>query len=212
MNVLPRSTVALALSALGLAAARPGRFCVVTGHSMSPTLHHGQVVWVDAIDPDRADPRRGEIVLFRWQDRVYVKRVYATEGDRVVMLSDVGDAQPFLMPVRPGAEAWVASAVRRYRGRFRFQRLKVPPATFYALGDCPTNSIDSRSLGPIPVRAIIGRVRPLLGHFRRVDLALSPLRPQRSGLRAAPSASLRARRSASDTPRMRRRGPWRPPP
>jgi signal peptidase I len=209
MNVLPRSTVALALSALGLAAARPGRFCVVMGHSMSPTLHHGQVVWVEAVDPDQPDPRRGDVVLFRWQGRNYVKRVYATEGDRVVMLAEVGDAQPLLTPVRPDAEAWVASAVQRYGRRFRFQHLRVPPGTFYALGDCPTNSIDSRSLGPIPVRALMGRVRLLVGRLPNVDLEMAPIRPARMALERS---EITRRRSASGRRPTRPRAPWRLPP
>jgi signal peptidase I len=242
MNLLPRSTVALALSALGLAAARPGRFGVITGHSMSPTLHHGEIVWVEAVDPDRPEVHRGDVVVFRRQGRTYVKRVYATEGERVLMLAEVGDAQPALTPIRPDAEEWTALALRRCPGPFRFQRLRVPPGTFYALGDALTNSIDSRSLGPIPVNAIVGRVHPLLGRLRNVDLAMAPLRPAHAALECQSVSpclrgektrmsidalqvergnrcgqsqrrdQIRTRRSAAGTPRRTRRGPWRPPP
>jgi signal peptidase I len=202
MNVLPRSTVALALSALGLAAARPGRVCVITGGSMYPTLHHGQVVWVRTVDARREALHRGEVVVFRWRDRTYVKRVYATAGERVLLLADVGDSQPLLTPIRPDAEAFVMQAVRR-RGHYRLLRLRVPPGTFFALGDCITDSIDSRSLGPIPVRAVLGRVRPLVGRLPDLDVAIGPLRPQHG--------HLRRRRSAEDTPPTRRRVPGRPP-
>jgi signal peptidase I len=225
MNLLPRSTVALALSALGLAAARPGRFGVILGHSMSPTLHHGEIVWVEAVAPDRPEVHRGDVVVFRRQGRTYVKRVYATEGERVLMLAEVGDAQPAITPIRVDAEEWIDLAIRRCPGHFRFQRLRVPPGTFYALGDSLTNSIDSRTLGPIPLRAIVGRVHPLIGHLRHVDLAMAPLRPVHRlpidtlqierGSRRRPferRVQLRARRSAAGTPRRTRRGPWRPPP
>lgn len=213
MNVLPRSTVALALSALGLAAARPGRFCVITGRSMYPTLRHGQVVWLDAVDPRREALHRGEVVVFRWRGRTYVKRVYATTGERVLLLSDVGDSQPLFTPIRPDAEAVVAQAVRRH-GRYRFQRLRVPPGTFFALGDCITDSIDSRSLGPIPVHAVLGRVRPLVGRLPDVDMAIGPLRHRERwepSPRRASVPSITERRSAANTQQTRRRAPGRLP-
>lgn len=59
----------------------------VAGHSMEPTLHHG-----DRLVYLRLAPRRGDVVVARDPrdgDRLVVKRVAAVDGDEVLLSSDL---------------------------------------------------------------------------------------------------------------------------
>lgn len=134
---------------------------VVMGKSMEPTLQSGQVIAIDRHYYRTHRPRPGEIVVFRYNGETYVKRVYAVEGQTIHLLAEGrGGAPTLVQPIRPGHEGYVAAAAAR-SASLAVRKVKVPEGCFYALGDCLSNSIDSRELGPIDARSIIGRVRVL---------------------------------------------------
>jgi signal peptidase I len=101
---------------------------------------------------------RGSLVLFRWGDLVYVKRIAALAGDVVRGAGDgvfVDGRRVLDGPVDP------------------FGPVTVPPGEAFALSDTPRGSRDSRHFGPIPLTAIIGRpLYVLWGGWRRAGTAL----------------------------------------
>ena len=42
---------------------------------------------------------------------------------------------------------------------YRLVRLTVPPGMVYVVGDNTSASVDSRQFGPVPIAAVLGRVR-----------------------------------------------------
>jgi signal peptidase I len=151
---------------------------VVLGESMVPTLRSGQWLAIDRDYYRQHRPRPGEIVVFRHQGITYVKRVYAGEGETICLVAEGarGDRN-LVQPFPPGEEAWVRAAFHRTEWMV-IRRLRVPEGSFFALGDSLACSIDSRELGPIENRDLLGRAWPLFGAAKAAP-ELPPCHPIR---------------------------------
>jgi signal peptidase I len=133
---------------------RPG---VVMGNSMSPTLRPGDWFLLDVEAYQERPPRRGEIVVFRHRGVTYIKRVLGGEGDTVCLLETREPDGVWLSPVEPGMLGR-ARRLCRLGPSWRLKEFPVPRGHVYVIGDMVSASMDSRSLGPIPLREIRGRV------------------------------------------------------
>lgn len=182
---------------------------VVVGESMSPTLKNGRVIWIDRTYYKTHKPQCGEVVVFKDDAGItYVKRVYRGPGES---LHYIASGSTFLLPVRePFAEGMKA----RYdegRGLLRIKEMRVDDDSVFVLGDNFNVSIDSRQIGPVPIRSIIGRAHldatpaqamryefvPKTLRRRRLDLAQAhspvPARP------SPPSRPSQARLVSNET-------------
>lgn len=150
---------------------------LIPSSSMETTLKVGDRVLVDKVTYLFRKPRRGDIVVWRYPPddprslntsnpfywpfqqigetlhlthrgtSPFVKRVIATEGETLQIKS----GQVYI-DGKPIDEPYIV------KDASNFGPVKVPKGTFYGLGDNRPNSRDSRSFGPIPYRAVIGRV------------------------------------------------------
>lgn len=141
----------------------------VKGRSMLPTLENHQWLLVSRLDYRLGEPQRGDVVIchfpgrymdkFKLFPQYFVKRLIALPGetieviDGVVHIDGVPLEESYLDPERT-----------------RFRR-NMPPRTldddeYYVMGDNRDNSNDSRRIGPISRRMIVGRVRRILFPFR----------------------------------------------
>ncbi len=146
---------ALGLFLIGSAALCPYRLIIVSGDSMTPTYHSGQLLFGKKQIFCRDEPfRRGEVVLFRHHGETCLKRIYALPGDEVVIFRlDAG----FNLLVQAG------EYLRYYRlveeiGSARIDRFDVPEGELFLLGDAPQLSLDSRDFGPVPQSAVLARL------------------------------------------------------
>lgn len=128
---------------------------VVVGESMSPTLKSGRLIWVDRTYYKTHKPQCGEVIVFKDDaGETYVKRVYRGPGET---LHYIASGANFLLPVR---EPFVEGLKVRYdssRGTLRIKQMRVDDDSVFVLGDNFNVSIDSRQIGPVPIKAIIGR-------------------------------------------------------
>jgi signal peptidase I len=133
------------------------------------------------------EPRRGDIVTFTSpaDGQRLIKRVVGLPGDRIAMRQEqlyvngvparyeAGDthaevlAEGVVLPAQRGTEslAGVAHAVQFLPGvpaRRDFDELLVPEGHYFMLGDNRDNSADSRYIGMVPRRALIGRAHHVL--------------------------------------------------
>jgi len=126
-----------ALLFLLLTAAATGRYLVlpyaVSGGSMNPSLETGDRILVDLWTYRQRPPRPGEVVLFR-----------GPAPGRAPMIKRVGAPPPFPED-RPRRARWPESS-------------RVSEPGVWMLGDNAQDSADSRSLGPVPLDRLIGRV------------------------------------------------------
>lgn len=138
-------TVALLLRAAGV------RIYEVPGESMRPTLRSGDVVLASVV---RGAPSRGEVIVFRepGSERVMVKRAIALPGDHI-LIRERSVILNGRMLVEPYADS---------RGISENRADLVPPNHVFLMGDNRADSLDSRSLGPVPYAAIESRVHVVL--------------------------------------------------
>ena len=146
----------------------------VEGSSMEPTLEEGQFLLVNKLVYLRFDPRdlasvlpfvggdrdeahfafhqpnRGEVVIFRFPrdpSRDFVKRVIGIPGDTLeirggrVFINGVAQKEPYVTK----------------RDTRNVPALRVPPDSYYVMGDNRVFSHDSREWGPVPAENIVGR-------------------------------------------------------
>jgi signal peptidase I len=129
-------------------------------YSMRPTLVPGDRVLIDKRIYERSEPRRGDIVVFRYPlnpTRIYIKRIVGLPGDSVEIRSghlNIGGRE-VIEPYVKGAPS----------GDYGPQT--VPAEAYFVLGDNRNNSEDSRAFGFVPRRLLLGRATKIYYPFDR---------------------------------------------
>ena len=139
---------------------------VVDGWSMYPTLAPGEYVLFDRLPYRREVPKRGDVALARGvlaDGRAIIKRVVGVPGDRVQLSRGALTVNGV-----PGDDAaFPDDASQAQNGEWTLGYDE-----FFLLGDAWEFSTDSRSFGPVPRSAIVGRAwlvyRPV-SRWRRLD-------------------------------------------
>jgi signal peptidase I len=155
---------------------------VVVGESMAPTLRSGRVIWIDRTYYKKHKPRQGEVVVFRQDGEVYVKRVYRGPGER---LAYVVSGAEWVSPVRETSIEEMRRRCARNRN-MHICEMTVPEDSVFVLGDNYLASIDSRQLGPISISDIIGRAHLETDMTRLTRFEYAPR--ARAGSRGGPAS------------------------
>lgn len=141
------STAVLGFALVGGLFGYSFRLVRVQGHSMDPTYHEGQWLLVRRMDWPSPPLRVGDVVVFRMDKDLLVKRIGALGGQEIPNRESMVVVRRSHR--RPGP--WDEQVVTEGPGR-------VPKGELYVLGDNPPVSDDSRSFGSVPVSALVGRV------------------------------------------------------
>ncbi len=132
---------------------------VVDGGSMSPTYEPGERLVASKFSGNLA---RGDIVVFRRDNETYIKRIAFLAGDSYPEVLYRGHwMKPFTIKT-------LASAQQHHLPE---RRIFIPPHKIYVVGDCDSESIDSRSFGPIAEDSVFGKV---LGERKPADGPIFP--------------------------------------
>ena len=124
---------------------------VVDGWSMYPTLAPGEYVLFDRLPYRREAPKRGDVVLARGvlgDGRAIIKRVVGAPGDTVLF----SNGALTVNGVPPEYPVSLEDVDPRENGEWNLGHDE-----YFLLGDAPEFSTDSRSFGPVPRSAIVGR-------------------------------------------------------
>lgn len=128
--------------------------------SMQHTLEPGHYVFVDKLTPRVDAYHRGDIVVFRApsatgdQEHPFIKRVIGVGGDTVevhdgrVWINGEMLDEPYVFSDGAAEQATLASSESQWT---------VPAGELFLMGDHRSNSIDSRSFGPVAVGEVVGR-------------------------------------------------------
>lgn len=130
---------------------------IVSGTSMVPTFHDSEYLIVDEISYRVEDPKRGDVIVFRFPHNpsvFYIKRVIGLPGETVEIEKGVvtikNEENPDGIKID---EPYVSAIVDD--GRDMTVTLK--ETEYFVLGDNRPASSDSRSWGPLDEKYIIGR-------------------------------------------------------
>ena len=146
MSLLLCATLVL-LASLLAACGSTSNF-TMDGNSMEPNLHNGQVV--KAQTASASDLRRFDIVIFKKEGILFMKRLIGLPGDIVT----IQDGQVFIN----GAlldEPYDVSGSTQAQGMSTYT---LGTDEFFVLGDNRENSRDSRVFGPVLASEITNRV------------------------------------------------------
>jgi len=180
-----RSGLATLVLVLGATAIGYGTHCAlrrwvvemfrVPSVSMAPTIARGERI---VADKRARTPRRGDVIVFHVRnadgyDVAYVKRVIAVGGDRIAFRDDVpilnGRALPQILKsdgAQPGSRVLAETLAGRSYDVLRthdptrdVNEVLLAPDELYVVGDNRDESNDSRFIGPVKQRDVIGTAR-----------------------------------------------------
>ncbi|MBX3483614.1 signal peptidase I [Phenylobacterium sp.] len=154
----------------------PNPAYAISSEAMQPTLQPGDVLAVEgARNTCKADPKPGDVVLYRAGAAHYLMRVVAGPGQRVMMASGqlfidgkpverkvVGATRVMETPLPVEIVEETLADGARYRtidfgpdgALDTLREVTVPAGAWYVLGDNRDNAADSRVHGPVAARDI----------------------------------------------------------
>lgn len=152
---------------------------VVDGESMEPNFESGERLVVNKIIYSIREPQRGEVVVFHvpQEGRDFIKRVIAIPGDKVkvdgddVYINGVKQEEPYLKQAIEQAhkEGRLYNIGPSFPNE-SFSNDTVPAGSFLALGDNRSNSEDSRMIGYISEKELVGRADVIFWPLNKIDL------------------------------------------
>lgn len=135
----------------------------VDGSSMEPNIHTGERVVVNKLLYRLRHPERGEIIILRAPEgKNYIKRVIALPGETIKVNGDVVriDGKKLDEPYLADAVAKAAKAGYTYNDLDYPDDdsiVTVPKDSVFVMGDNRSYSQDSRSIGFIKYKDVIGK-------------------------------------------------------
>lgn len=161
------------------------------GPSMSPTIPSHSVVMINKnaygivypiwrVQQSEKSAVANEIIAFKHNDNIWIKRVRAKSGDVLVFDSNLGwfVNDTFVSPPTSASLSWMdhggfsQSGVLRTNtitdisqqwNAYKQWRMVVPKGFVFVVGDNTEHSTDSRDIGFIPMRHVMGRLHWIKG-------------------------------------------------
>ena len=138
--------------------------------SMRSTLMEGDRILVSKFIYRFHEPRRGDIIVFRFPDdpkRPFIKRLVGVGGDRV----EIRDGHAWINNELP-ADGRLHEIFYYNQGVFgqEGRPIEVPEQHYFVLGDNSSSSHDSRFWGFVPKRLLIGKAVCIFWPLRRLRI------------------------------------------
>ncbi len=133
----------------------------VNGASMEPNFYDHEYLIIDEFSYHFSEPDRGEIVIFKYPkdfNQYFIKRVIGLPGEEVkitdggVYLKKKGQNEFHLLK-----ESYLPVVTETSLPLRGYGRIKLAADEYFLLGDNRSQSLDSRSFGPVKREFIIGR-------------------------------------------------------
>ncbi len=144
---------------------------IVSGASMIPNFQHGNYLIIDELSYRFEEPKRGEVVVFRFPyqpSKFLIKRIVGLPTETVVI---EGNTITIRNAVHPDGFIWRQGAITS-SGRPAEQSVVLGTDEYFVLGDNRDESADSRLWGALPRGNITGR--PIVRLFPLSKLAFFP--------------------------------------
>ena len=137
-----------------------GPYKIPTG-SMRPTFLEGDRIFVDKISYRFHEPKRGDIIVFKYpldKKKDFVKRLVGMPGDQIQIREGKLIINGILMEDPPFSEHYYYN---REEKDWKYGRagitIDVPPDHYFVLGDNSAQSSDSRNWGFVSRKNLVGK-------------------------------------------------------
>lgn len=129
---------------------------IVSGSSMEETFHNNDYLIVDQLSYRLDDPKRGDVVIFRYPidtSKFFIKRIIGLPGETVSV-----DGQTVTIINSEHPEGFVLSEDYANIGvKENDTKVTLEDNEYFVLGDNRDHSSDSRVWGVLPSEDIVGR-------------------------------------------------------
>lgn len=133
----------------------------VDGSSMYPTLRNNDRLIIEKVTYYFRSPKPMDVIVMknpRNNSERYIKRIIAVEGDKIEIYNN-----------KVYINGSLKDELYIFENRINdFSEITVPKNTVFVLGDNRNNSTDSRILGPINLKLIVGKAFIRLLPFNKV--------------------------------------------
>ena len=135
---------------------------------MTPTLIVGDRIFVDKTIYKKADPKRGDVVVFISPDdsmKFYIKRIVGLPGETIEIKNGAAVINGITVK-----EPFVFKRITYYnKGDYAKagQPVKIPDSCYFTLGDNSVSSKDSRYFGFVTRKSIKGKAYKIFYPFDR---------------------------------------------
>jgi signal peptidase I len=141
---------------------------------MDPTFEHGQYLIVDQVTYRFNEPKRGDVIVFRYPNdtrQFFIKRVIGLPGETIKITDNsiiiYNESHPKGLTLK---EPYIKNKTSHQNGGIQTTELK--NSEYFVLGDNRLQSSDSRSWGTLKRNLIIGR--PLIRLLPPSSLSFFP--------------------------------------
>src|SRR3989338_2721205 len=129
----------------------------VKGASMESTLEDGDYIFIDEVWYQLKDPRRGDVVVFRYpldQSQFFIKRVIGLPGETL----EIKNNQVIIYnKIHPKGQVLPEPYLEPGQQTLGQMRIKLDDNEYFVLGDNRAKSSDSRRWGAVNRSLITGR-------------------------------------------------------
>ncbi|MEA3293013.1 MAG: signal peptidase I [Patescibacteria group bacterium] len=129
----------------------------VKGESMEPNFYNYDYLIVDEISYQFRDPKRGEIIVFKYPhdtSQRYIKRIIGLPGETIEIKDNCITIESKGILTTLDESAYLESSINT-KGDIK---IVLPEEKYFVLGDNRRFSYDSRQWGLLPKENIIGKV------------------------------------------------------
>lgn len=147
---------------------------VVSGSSMYPTFKNGQYLIVNELSYHFTNPKRGDIIIFRYPldpSQYFIKRVIGLPGEKLTITGSnvtICKNPPSCSTSFTLNEPYILPADKSQN----MMSVTLGPNQYFVMGDNRIASSDSRIWGPVPRNLIVGT--PLFRLYPFNSIGVSP--------------------------------------
>lgn len=144
----------------------------VKGASMEPNFYDHEYLIIDEISYRFNQPQRGDIVVFKYPKdpkQFFIKRVIGLPNERIKIENNKIHIDGTILN-----EAYLDSDIETVLALRGYGDVILGPNEYFLLGDNRSQSLDSRSFGPVKREYIIGRTWLRGWPFNRVTFFSTP--------------------------------------
>lgn len=131
------------------------RKLIVDGNSMEPNYHNGEVLKINSLAYLTSEPQRYDVIAVHTPSMDLIKRIIALPGE-TVRIDENGEV---LINGEIIEDPFAKEAVTQNMRGLAADTITLKDNEFFVMGDNRNASTDSRTIGPIQKKQIIGKIR-----------------------------------------------------